>query len=292
MSARAIGTATVSFGLVSVPVKLYSAGDTTAALSFNWLHKECGSRLKQQYVCARDGVVVERDEMVKGYEFQREQYVLFTPEELKALEEKASNTIEIVEFVPAARVDRVYVDKPIYLGPDRGGDRPYRLLSQAMRETGLSALGRYAARGKQYLVLLSPLGEGVVMEQLRYAHEVRSFSEVPIGSAEVKPKELELAVQLIRQIATEEFHPESYHDDVRDRIMELIQRKVEGEDITQAPAEAPPAQIIDLMEALKASLARASGAAAEEAPAARKSAQRAAPAKKAAAKKRTAGGTG
>jgi DNA end-binding protein Ku len=189
-------------------------------------------------------------------------------------------------------VDRVYLDKPIYLGPDRGGDRPYRLLSQAMRETGLSALGRYAARGKQYLVLLSPLGEGVVMEQLRYAHEVRPFSEVPIGSAEVKPKELALAVQLIRQIATEEFHPESYRDDVRDRIMELIQRKVEGEDITQAPAEAPPAQIIDLMEALKASLARASGAAAEEAPAARKSAQRAAPAKKAAAKKRAAGGTG
>ena len=293
MSARAIGTATVSFGLVSVPVKLYSAGDTTAALSFNWIHKECGSRLKQQYICARDGVVVERDEMVKGYEFQRDQYVLFTPEELKALEEKANNTIDIVEFVPAEKVARVYVEKPYYLGPDKGGDRPYRLLSQAMRETGLSALGRYAARGKQYLVLLSPLGEGLVMEQLRYTHEVRSFSEVPVGAAEVRPKELELAVQLIRQIATDEFRPESYRDDVRDRIMELIQRKIEGEDITQAPTEAPPAQIIDLMEALKASLARAS-AAADEAPApaaGRKPAKRASPAKEAAPKKRAAGGS-
>jgi DNA end-binding protein Ku len=292
MSARAIGTATVSFGLVSVPVKLYSAGDTTAALSFNWIHKDCGSRLKQQYICAQEGVVVERDSMVKGYEFQRDQYVLFTTEELKALEEKANNTIEIVEFVPADRVARVYVDKPYYLGPDKGGDRAYRLLSQAMRETGLSALGRYAARGKQYLVLLSPLGEGVVMEQLRYSHEVRSFSEVPIGAAEVKPKELDLAVQLIRQIAAEEFHPESYRDDVRERMLELIQRKIEGEDITQAPSEAPPAQIIDLMEALKASLARASEAEESVSPASgRKSAKRASPAKKTATRKRAAGGS-
>jgi DNA end-binding protein Ku len=291
MSARAIGTATVSFGLVSVPVKLYSAGDTTAALSFNWIHRECGSRLKQQYVCAKEGVVVERDGMVKGYEFQRDQYVLFTPEELKALEEKANNTVEIVEFVPAEKVDRVYVDRPYYLGPDKGGDRAYRLLSQAMRRTGLSALGRYAARGKQYLVLLSPLGDGLVMEQLRYTHEVRSFEEVPIGSADIKEKELELAVQLIQQIATDEFRPDAYKDEVRERVLELIQRKVEGEDITQAPVESPQTQIIDLMEALKASLARA-GSADAEAGSARKSAKRAAaPVKKAATKKRAAGGS-
>ncbi|NJD10972.1 MAG: Ku protein, partial [Gemmatimonadetes bacterium] len=206
---------------------------------------------------------------------------------------KADNTIEIVEFVPAAKVARVYVDRPYYLGPDRGGDRAYRLLSQAMRETGLSALGRYAARGKQYLVLLSPLGDGLVMEQLRYAHEVRSFEEVPIGAADVKPKELELAVQLIRQIASDEFHPESYRDDVRERIMELIRRKIDGEDITQAPVAAPPPQIIDLMQALKASLARAGAASEAVAPAAadRKSAKRASPEKKAAPKKRAAGGS-
>jgi DNA end-binding protein Ku len=291
MSARAIGTATVSFGLVSVPVKMYSAGDTTAALSFNWIHRDCGSRLKQQYICAKEGVVVERDAMVKGYEFSRDQYVLFTPEELKAIEEKANNTIEIVEFVPADRVDRVYVDKPYFLGPDKGGDRAYRLLSQAMRTTGLSALGRYAARGKQYLVLLSPHDDGVIMEQLRYAHEVRSFSEVPLGEAEVKPKELELAVQLIQQIAAEEFKPDAYRDDVRDRVLELIQRKVEGEDITKAPTEAPQAQIIDLMEALKASLAR-SGVTEPESKGGRKAAKRAAgEPKKAPARRKAAGGT-
>jgi DNA end-binding protein Ku len=273
MSARAIGTATVSFGLVSVPIKLYSTGDTTAAVSFNWIHKDCGSRLKQQYVCAREGTVVEKGDMVKGYEFARDQYVLFSTDELKALEQKADNTIEIVEFVPFEKVDRVYVDKPYYLGPDKGGDRAYRLLSAAMRETGLSALGRYAARGKQYLVLLTPQDDGIVMEQLRYAHEVRSFEDVPIGSAEVKEKELELAVQLIRQIATDEFKPDTYRDDVRERVLELIQRKIEGEDITEAPVEAPQTQIIDLMEALKASLARSESGSDEQQATARKAAK-------------------
>jgi len=284
-----MGTATVSFGLVSVPVKLYPTGDSTAAVSFNWIHKDCGSRLKQQYICAREGVVVEREDMVKGYEFARDQYVLFTPEELKTLEQKADNTIEIVEFVPFEKVDRVYVDRPYYLGPDKGGDRAYRLLSLAMRETGLSALGRYAARGKQYLVLLTPQGDGILMEQLRYSHEVRKFEDVPIGNADVKPKELELAVQLIRQIATDEFNPDQYRDEVRERVLELIQRKIEGEDITEAPTEAPQTQIIDLMEALKASLARSEGGAGQKEPA-RKAAKRAAPEKSAARKKKAAGG--
>lgn len=291
MSARAIGTATVSFGLVSVPVKLFSTGDTTAAVSFNWIHRDCGSRLKQQYICAREGTVVEKDDMVKGYEFARDQYVLFSGEELKALEQKADNTIEIVEFVPADKVDRVYVDKPYYLGPDKGGDRAYRLLGAAMRATGLSALGRYAARGKQYLVLLTPLQDGIVMEQLRYSHEVRSFEEVPIGDAEVKDKELDLAVQLIRQIATDEFRPDAYRDEVRERVLELIQRKIEGEDITETPVEAPQTQIIDLMEALKASLARSDATSGEtESP--RKSAKRTSPARagQRTPKKKAAGG--
>jgi DNA end-binding protein Ku len=291
MSARAIGTATVSFGLVSVPVKMYSTGDTTAAVSFNWIHRDCGSRLKQQYVCAREGTVVEKGDMVKGYEFARDQYVLFTTDELKTLEQKADSTIEIVEFVPFEKVDRVYVDKPYYLGPDKGGDRAYRLLGAAMRATGLSALGRYAARGKQYLVLLTPQADGILMEQLRYSHEVRSFEDVPIGSAEVKEKELELAVQLIRQIATEEFRPEAYRDEVRDRVLELIQRKIEGEDITEAPVEAPQTQIIDLMEALKASLARSESGSEEEPKSGRKGAKSAAgKTTRRAARKKAAGG--
>ncbi|HSL69101.1 MAG TPA: Ku protein [Longimicrobiales bacterium] len=288
MSARAIGTANISFGLVSVPVKLFSAADYSAGVSFNWIHKGCGSRLKQQYICARDGAKVERDDMVKGYEFAKERYVTFTPEELKALEERGDGSIEIVEFVPADKVDRVYIDKPYYLGPDKGGDRAYRLLAEAMRKTGLSALGRYAARGKQYLVLLSPMRNGIVLEQLHYAHEVRTMDEVPIPSGEVKDQELKLAVNLIEQLKSDDFRPGQYKDDVRERVLELIQRKVEGEDITEAVTEEPKAQIIDLMEALKASLARAEPADAE-AEEERKPAKRAAKAVKKTARRKASG---
>jgi DNA end-binding protein Ku len=259
MSARAIGSATISFGLVSVPIKLYSSSESSSAISFNWIHKDCGSRLKQQYICARDGEVVGKEDMVKGYEFVKDQYVLFTTDELKALEARSDNSIDIAEFVPADQVDKSYLDKVYYLGPDKGGDKAYRLLSEAMRETGLSALGRYAARGKQHLVLLSPMGEGLVMEQLRYPSEIRPFSEVPLGSGEVKSAELKLAVQFIEQVASAQFEPEKYTDEVRERVLELINRKVEGEDITAAPAEAQQTQIIDLMAALKASIAVADG---------------------------------
>lgn len=264
MSARPIAAATVSFGLVSVPIKLYSAAEPKSKVNFNWVHNDCGSRLKQQYVCKKDGEVVERADMVKGYEFAKDQYVLFAPDELKALEEKATETIDIAEFVPAGQVERLYLNKIYYLGPDKGGERAYRLLSQAMRETGLSALARYAARGKQYLVLVRPMGDGLVMEQLHYADELRSFSEVPLGEGAVKDEELQLAVQLVRQAASDQFKPENYQDDVRSRMMEQIQRKIEGEEITAAPAEEPQTQIIDLMEALKASIAKSGGAADEK----------------------------
>lgn len=254
MSARAIGSASISFGLVSLPVKMYSVADSTAAVRFNWIHKDCGSRLKQKYVCAQEGVEVERDDMVKGYEFAKNQYVLFSPEELKALEAKSDSAIDIVEFVPEEQVEPVYMEKSYYLGPGEGGDRAYRLLGRAMRETGLSALGRYNARGKQYLVLLSPMDDGIIMHQLHYADELRSFGEVPLPGGEVKEDELKLAVQLIEQIRTDEFQPDRYEDEVRKRVLDLIEKKIAGEDITEAPAEAPQKQIIDLMQALKASL--------------------------------------
>ena len=256
MPARAIGTATVSFGLVSIPVKLFSAAESSAAVTFNWLHKKCNSRLKQQYICSNDAETVTRDDMVKGYEFAKDRYVTFTPEELKALEEEATQAIDIVEFVPLAKIDPIYFDRPYFLGPDKGGDKAYRLLGKARAESGRAALGRYAARGKQYLVLLRPHGGGIIMQQLHYADEVRSIGDVPLATGDVKDGELKLAMQLIDQISTDEFHPEAYDDDVRKRVRELIQKKVEGEDITAA---APPpkegARIIDLMEALKASLA-------------------------------------
>ena len=256
MPARSIGTATISFGLVSVPVEVYSTGESAASVSFNMLHKDCGTKLKQQYICPKHEVVVDRENTVKGREFAKGQYVTFTPEELKALDEKATNSIDVIQFLPLASVDRLYLDKAYYLGPGKGGDKAYRLLAEALKKTGRAGLGQYAARGRQHLVLLRPRDGVLVMEQLYYADELRSPKEVPLGEGEVKPAELNLAVQIIEQGATEEFEPEQYHDTVRERVLEAIQKKVEGQEITAEPEPEKGGKILDLMEALKASLAK------------------------------------
>ena len=257
MPARSIATATISFGLVSVPVNIYSSSESKASVSFNMLHKKCGTRLKQQYICPKDNnEIVTRDDTVKGYEFAKDQYVVLTPEELKALEEKATSLIDVVEFVPLSEVDREYVEKVYYLGPDKGGERAYRLLSEALKETGKAALGQYAARGQQHLVLLRPLNGVIVMEQLHYADEVRPTSEVPVPEGDVKPQELKLAKQLIDQTSSDTFEPNKYKDTVRERVLEAIQSKVEGQEITADVKTGGEGKIIDLMEALKASLDR------------------------------------
>src|SRR5688572_6555099 len=255
MPARALSTATISFGLVSIPVKLYSAAESKAALTFNQIHKKDGARVKQQLISSRTGEVVPREEIVKGYEFAKDQYVLFEAEELKSLEAVATHTIDITEFLKAEQVERRYLDKVYYLGTEKGGARAYRLLAQVLVDTGRVAIGKYAARGKQYLVMVRPMENGLVMEQLHYPDELRAFSEVPIEDADVKPAELKLATQLVEQAASDRFKPESYKDEVRERMLALIQRKVEGEDITLAPTAEPEHKIIDIMEALKASLA-------------------------------------
>jgi len=257
MAARSIASLTISFGLVAIPVKLYSATQASEKISFNLLHAKDGSRLRQQYVCIEEGVVVERDEMVKGYEFAKDQYVVFSNDELKALEETATNAVDITEFVPVQAVDPVYFDKAYYLAPDKGGAKPYALLTQALEEAGLCALGRWAARGKQYIVMLRPISDGLVMQQLLYADEVRSMSILEIPRAEVKENELKLARQLVEQGASDTFDASAYTDEVKARIEEAIQKKVAGQQITvaEAPAE-DGAKIIDLMEALRASLQR------------------------------------
>jgi DNA end-binding protein Ku len=266
MPARSIGTATISFGLVSVPVNLYSSSESKSSVSFNMLHKKDGARLKQQYICPKDNEVVPREDIVKGYEFAKDQYVILSAEELKALEEKGTGTIDVAEFVPLAKVDREYVEKVYYLGPDKGGDRAYRLLAAALGETGRAALGQYAARGQQHLVLLRPLNGVIVMEQLHYADEVRPTTEVTIPPGDVKPAELTLAKQLIEQSASDTFEPAKYKDTVRERVLETIQKKIDGQEITADAAPAAGTKIIDLMEALKASLAKpADGAAAKSA---------------------------
>jgi DNA end-binding protein Ku len=261
MAARSIGTLTISFGLVAIPVKLYSATQSSASISFNLLHKECGSRLKQQYICAKEGVVVERDAMVKGYEFAKDQYVQFTPEEIKALEEAGTHAIEIAEFVPIESVDPVYFDKTYYLSPDKGAGKPYGLLTEALKESKRCAVGRWAARGKANIVILRPIGDVLAMQQLYYAADVRSAAEIEVPKADVKPAELKLAQQLIEQQAADTFDPSVYTDELRGRIEAAIQRKVEGQEISVS--ETVPetgGKVIDLMEALRASLQKTEAA--------------------------------
>src|SRR5580704_12803938 len=229
MAARSIGSLTVSFGLVAIPVKLYTATQSANAISFNLLHKSDGSRLKQQYICQKEGVVVERDEMVKGYEFAKDQYVLFSPEEIKALEEIGTHSVEISEFVPIESIDPVYFDKTYYLAPDKGAGKPYGLLTEALKETKRVAVGRWASRGKGYVVALRPVDNVLTMQQLHYAADVRPASEVDVPKPDVKPQELKLARQLIEQQTGERFDPSAYADEVRARIEAAIQRKVEGQ---------------------------------------------------------------
>jgi len=254
-AARSIGSLTISFGLVAIPVKLYSATQSGSQISFNLLHKTCGSRLKQQYTCQKEGVIVERDEMVKGYEFAKDQYVQFTPEEIKALDEVGTHAIEISEFVPIEAIDPVYFDKTYYLSPDKGGNKPYALLSEAMKEAKLVAVGRWAARGKAYIVAVRPIGDVLTMQQLHFATDVRPSSEVEVPKTEVKPAELKLARQLIDSQTNSAFDPASYKDDVRERIQAEIDKKVQGQEISVAETQPETGgKVIDLMEALRASL--------------------------------------
>ncbi len=255
MPAHSIGSGTISFGLVSVPVKLYSA-TKSKSVSFNLLHGKDKSRLRQQYTCATCGEIVERSAMEKGYEFAKDQYVVLTDEELKALEQTSDQSIEIEEFVPIAAVDPIFFDKTYLLGPDKGGQKAYRLLCDAMERGGRGALARFSTRGKQQLVLLRQAHGGLMLHGLFYADEVRAFDEIDRGeAAKIKDGELDLAVQLIEQLATPHFQPEKYQDDYRQRVLDLIEQKAAGQEIVAAPAAVPRAQIIDLMDALKASLA-------------------------------------
>lgn len=255
MPAHAIASGTISFGLVSVPVRLYSA-TKSKDISFNLLHAKDKSRLRQQYVCQTCGELVERSAMAKGYEFAKGQYVLFTEDELNAIKAKSEQSIEIAEFVPIAEVDPIYFEKSYLVGPDKGGQKAYRLLCEAMRKAGQGAVAKYSTRGKEQLVLLRQARGGLLMHALFYADEVRGFDEIEVDDGlALKPAEIDLAVQLIEQLATASFDPDKYEDEYRRTLLGVIEQKAAGQQISAEPTQAPRAQIIDLMDALKASIA-------------------------------------
>jgi DNA end-binding protein Ku len=257
MAARSIASLSLSFGLVSIPVKLYSATESGATIRFNLLAPD-GSRLKQQYVSEKDQKVVPRAEMVKGYEFEKDHFVLFTPDELKALEESSSHVVEIVHFIPAKAVDPIYYDKAYLLAPDKRGGKPYALLMEAMRESGRCALARWAWKSKQYVVQIRPADGGLVLQQLLYADEVRSPKDLDIEKVEISKPELQLALQLIEQISVDGYEPQEYEDEEKKRVLAAIDAKIAGQQIVASHRGEEPAdgggQVIDLMDALRASL--------------------------------------
>jgi len=256
MAARSIGSTAISFGLVSIPVKVYTATAAQGA-HFNQLHKKCGSRLKQRMHCPVCDETVERDDIVKGYEVGKNQFVQFTGEEMRGLEAERSHTLDLVEFVPEQTVDLIYVDRSQYLGPDKGGDKAFNLLAKAMRRTGRIAVGRYQSHGKVHLVLLRPYKKGLILHQVFYANEVRAYEEVELGpDLRVSEHEEALADQLISALSSASFDASKYKDEYAARVQEAAEQKVAGQEVTLAP-EQPQAQIIDLFEALKQSLREA-----------------------------------
>jgi DNA end-binding protein Ku len=271
MAARSIASLSLSFGLVSIPVKLYSATESAGSVSFNLLAKD-GSRVKQQYVSENDRQPVERADMVRGYEFEKDHFVVFTPDELKALQEPASPAIDIVAFIPEKAVDPIYYDKAYYLAPDKRGAKPYNLLLGAMRESSRCALAKWAWKGKQYVVQVRPNDDGLVLQQLLYAEEVRSMKELDIERVTVSAAELKLALQLIDQISQDSYDPTLFEDEEKKRILAAIDEKIAGKHVIAAAHAEPAAgaQVIDLMDALRASLGKSAGAGA---PAVRAAAQ-------------------
>jgi DNA end-binding protein Ku len=261
MPAHSIGSANISFGLVSIPIKMFTAA-SAGGVSFNQIHPKCGGRVKQQLICPTCNEVVDRSALVKGYEFSKDQFVQFTDDELKTLEGEASRMIDIAEFVPLDQVDPIYFEKTYYIGPDKGGEKAYRLLADTMKQSNRVALAKYVMRGKENLVLIRAANNGLMLHTMYFADEIRDFSEVDKGeNAKLKPGEMELAQRLVNELATDKFKPEQYADEYRTRVLEAVEQKVEGKQVTSLAPQAQRAQVIDLMDALKQSLGKRGGSA-------------------------------
>jgi DNA end-binding protein Ku len=264
-----ITTGVLSFGLVSIPVKLYPAiKDQT--IRFHLLHKACGSRVRNQWFCPACSVVVEREELIRGLQVNKGQYVQLTEEELDSLELEANRDIALKEFVPVASVDPVYYENSYFLGPEKGAEKPYRLLADALEQSQRAGIAELVSRGKEHLVIIRPYAKGLLMHALYYASEVRDFGEIPRGeSQKVKPEELKLGTGLLGQMSNDNFEPEKYRDEYRLRVKAMLDEKVQGHEITAAVEPSKPAApVIDLVEALKRSISAGTRApAAKSAPA-------------------------
>jgi DNA end-binding protein Ku len=256
--ARAIWSGSVSFGLVNVPVKLYTAV-SPKDVRFNQLEEGTGARIRQKRVSAETGEEVPYERIVKGYEISPYRYVVITPEELEALDPKATRSIEIEDFVDLDQIDPVHYERPYYLVPERGATKAYALLLQAMKDANKVAIARMVLRTKQYLAAIRPMGDVLCLETLLFSDEVvptEDLEGLPDSDVEISERELKMARQLIESLSTD-FEPEKYHDEYRERVLALIEQKAEGQEIVAQPAAEEPTQVVDLMAALEASLAAA-----------------------------------
>jgi DNA end-binding protein Ku len=255
--AASVWSGYLTFGLISMPVKLFS-GARSSGISFNMLHRDDLSRLKQQYVCLADGKVVERSDIVKGYEFRKDEYVVIEPEEIKKIEPKTAKTMEILEFVKTSEVDPVYFESSYYMIPDEAGRRPYALLTKAMEESEYVAIAKLTMHNREYTVFLRPHEGGMMLHTMYYKEEVREVEGFGAPDVELKDAEVKVAHQLIEALA-DEWDPEKYHDTFQDNLKNLIQTKLEGGKIAEVEKPKKLAPVVDLMSALKASLAEMEG---------------------------------
>jgi len=250
-------TGLLSFGLVSIPVQLHTT-TKDQRIPFHLLHDKCGSRIQNRYYCPVCNVTVERDDRVRGYELAKDQYIQLTEPELESLETESSNNIELKEFIPLSKIDPVYFESAYYVGASEGGEKPYRLLADALASSKRAAIAQLVTRGKEQLVLIRPYENGLIMHSLYYANEVRNFADIAKGeNVKLSNAEIELGADLIENMS-DEFNHRKYRDEYRERVQSMLNEKSKGQEITVTAPEAPQrAQIIDLMQALKQSLEKA-----------------------------------
>lgn len=255
--AASVWSGYLTFGLISMPVRLFS-GARSSGISFNMLHRKDKSRLKQQYVCLKDGEVVERNDIVKGFEFRKDEYIVIEPEEIKKIEPKTAKTMEILEFVKASEVDPVYFESSYYMLPEEAGRRPYALLTKALEESEYVAIAKLTMHNREYTVFLRPHSGGMMLHTMYYEEEVKKVEGFGAPDVELKAAEVKVAHQLIEALAAE-WDPEKYHDDFQENLKKMIETKLEGGEIEEVEKPKKLAPVVDLMSALKASLAEMEG---------------------------------
>ena len=255
--AASVWSGYLTFGLISMPIRLFS-GARSSGISFNMLHRDDLQRVKQQYYCPADNRVVERSEIVKGFEYRKDEYVVIDPEEIKKIEPKTAKTMEILEFVKAGDVDPVYFESSYYLLPEESGRRPYALLTKALEESEYVAIAKLTMHNREYTVFLRPHAGGMMLHTMYYEEEVKKVEGFGAPDVELKDSEVKVAHQLIEALAAE-WEPEKFHDDFQENLKKLIQTKLEGGEVAEVEQPKKLAPVVDLMAALKESLAQMEG---------------------------------